>query len=410
LKEVHPVAAKTAPVPEIITTQQRLDDYCAELADAKRFAFDTEFIRDDTFHAHLALVQVIGADTPVLVDPTVGLKLDVFWALVTDPEITTIVHAGKEDLDLCLRETGQVSRNVFDVQIAAGFVGYGYPLSLSRLVEAVRRKRISKGATLTDWLRRPLTPEQVRYAVNDVLHLPAIHMKLADKLAKSKRTGWADEEFRRFEDPEFYRPPAEDRLFKIKGAKKLDAEGLMVLARLIDWRDEWAAERNRPVRALIRDDILTEIARRRPTKADELQVLRGFPQAKNKQVVQKMLDLIKEARAVPKSKWPVPHERRDETQMMRAVTDLLSAVLRARCCEEGVSSDLVGSSARLRELVDYSLGRLEERPALLTGWRETFVGGELMRILDGGGEVHLSGWPKQPHLEIVPTPRGRPTA
>lgn len=384
----------------MITDQATLDAACKQWRSEGLVAFDTEFIRDETYEAALCLVQVHAGDDVALIDPLEKLSLDPFWALVLDPKIATVVHAGKEDFDLCYRTTGKTPRNTFDVQLAAGFVGEGYPLSLAKLVQQLRRKRIVKGQTLTDWLRRPLTEDQVRYAVDDVLHLPAMHATLRKKLDKLGRMEWAEEEFKRFEDPRFYQPPTEERLFKVKGARKLDGLGLFLLTRLIEWRDNWAREKNRPTRAMVRDDVLVEIARRRPNKASSLQVLRGFPQARNPKIIKELQEIIEQAESAPRGEWPQVFESREETPMMKATLDFLSAVMRAICFEERVSSDLVGGAARLRELLDYCSGQTKERPSLLTGWREVFIGQRLVSLLEGKSELQLSGFPDNPRIKV----------
>jgi len=387
--------------PEIVTDQARLEELCHAWRKGGCFAFDTEFIRDETYHAALCLIQVAVGGQVVVVDPTADVDVAAFWALVCDPAVLTIVHAGKEDFDVCLRETGRPPRNVFDVQIAAGFVGLGYPLSLSRLILALLHKRIAKGLTLTDWLRRPLTDEQVRYAVEDVAHLPAAHERLSALLEKTGRASWAAEEFKRFEHAHFYKPPIQDRLLRLKGARKLDDVGLAVLERLVEWRERWARERNRPIRALVRDDILVEIARRRPTRPAQLEVFRGFPQARNPRVIGEILRLIHEGAATPRQDRPQPHEFREESPMLRAALDVLSAYTRARCHAEGVANELVGGTARLRELMDFRLGRSAEQPALLSGWRAEFIGRRLVDLLEGRTELHLTGWPDKLHLEVI---------
>lgn len=389
------------PSAAIITDQKSLDAELRRWRAAGRFAFDTEFIRDDTYHAALCLIQVACDDRVTLVDPTANVRVEGFWELVCDRGLLKIVHAGKEDFDVCLRACGLPPRNVFDVQIAAGFVGLGYPLSLSRLVTAVLHKRISKAQTLTDWLRRPLTRDQIDYAIEDVAHLPAIHAVLSARVEQAGRTAWATEEFARFEDPTFYKPPVQDRLGRLKGARTLDSLGLAVLARLIDWRENWAREKNRPMRAMMRDDVLVEIARRRPTRPEQLEVLRGFPQARNPRIIREILSMIEEVRASPSQRWPVAHERREESPMMRATLDILSAYVRATCFEEKLDCDLVGSTQRLRDVMDHIQFRSPERPALLTGWRNEFIGKRLIALLEGRCELHLSGFPASPRLEVV---------
>ncbi len=304
-----------------------------------------------------------------------------------------MVHAGKEDFDLACALTGRPPRGVFDIQIGAGFVGLGYPTSLSRLAQLVLHRRLSKGQTLTDWSRRPLTPEQLHYAVDDVLYLPQLHQHIEKRLRDLTRMEWAEQEFARLEDPELYKPPVADRVTRIRGSTKLDGLSLYVLGKLLEWRDAWARERNRPIRALIRDDILLEIARRRPTRARELEVLRGFPQAKNAKVIGEIIAIIEQAAGTNSKDWPQVAPQREETPMMRAVAELLGAFSRAACDDAEVDPDLVGGPSRFRELLDFVRGETTERPTLLTGWREEFIGRRLIDLLEdaarcgcGGGE------------------------
>lgn len=396
--------------PNLITQQRELNQLCKAWRSDGWFSFDTEFIRDDTFEAQLCLVQVHGReDDVILIDPTASrLNLAPFWELVTDPKVVTIVHAGKEDFEVCLRACGEPPRNVFDIQIAAGFTGYGYPMSLSRIVEVVMRRKLRKGQTLTDWTLRPLTEDQIRYAIDDVIYLPEIYRRLSRKLNELGRTAWAREEFARYENPEFYIPPAEDRVQKLKGSKNLDALGLLVLQRLIEWRDQWAKEKNRPVRALIRDDVLVEVARRRPKQARELSVLRGFPQSKNARVVNQVLNILEDARTVPRSQLPKPVKVREQTPMLKSTIDLLSAVSRALSFENNISHELVGTAQRLRELVDYDLGYRNDAPPLMQGWRKQFIGQRLRDLLKGRCEIHFSGWPDSPRLDVLEVGSGEP--
>lgn len=390
--------------PEIVTDRKTLEGYCRAWREAGCFAFDTEFIRDETYDAALCLIQVSTDGAAVLVDPTADLDTGVFWELVTDEKVVTVVHAGKEDFEVCLRMTGKLPRKVFDVQIAAGLVGHGYPLSLLRLVEHMLHHRITKAQTLTDWLRRPLTPEQLHYAVEDVIHLPKIYRRLREEIEQAGRTAWAEEEFKCFEDAEFYKAPAEDRALKLRGSARLDGLGLLVLERLVQWRDQWAQSRNRPIRALMRDDVLVEIARRRPQAARDLEVMRGFPQARNKKVVQELIDTIAAVAKTPESQWPKPITRREDDPITKVLLDLLAAVTQSICHEEHVSWQLVGCPGRLRDLLDYRAGRLAERPALLCGWREEFIGRRLIELLEGRSKIHLSGWPKNPRLNVMSQP------
>ena len=87
--------------------------------------------------------------------------------------------------------------------------------------------------------------------------------------------------------------------------------------------------------------------------------------------------------------------------MTKATLDILSAVMRAVCHEHGLSQDLLGGAKRLRELLEYHRDNNTDRPALLKGWREKFIGKRLVGLLEGRSEVHLSGWPENTRLEVV---------
>jgi ribonuclease D len=384
---------------QYLDKQADLERYCVGLRALRRFAFDTEFIRDETFEPALCLVQVATDEGVTLIDP---LELDMapFWDVVAAPRVVKIVHSGKEDFDVGLRTSGRLPRSVFDVQIAAGFVGLPYPMSLSRLVEQLLDRKLAKGHTLTDWSRRPLTPEQLRYAVEDVAHLLPMFEKLSRKIRAMQREAWAREEFQRFELEATYMMPPEERAIRIKGRSRLDGLGLLVLERLVSWREAWAKKKNRPIRALVRDDILVEIARRRPTERRELEILRGFPQARNVAICDEILALIREASNVPVAERPKPAERQDDGPMIGALLDLISAVVQCVCHEDRLAWSLLGSTQRLREVLDFHAGRLKERPPLLTGWRDVFIGEHLIDLLEGRSAVSVSGWPDNIRIEL----------
>ena len=197
------------------------------------------------------------------------------------------------------------------------------------------------------------------------------------------------------------RGPAHSRL---KGSKKLDGLGLVVLERLVEWRDRWAKSRNRPIRALMRDDVLVEIARRRPQQESRPGGDARLSAGAEPEGDPRAAGPDRGGRETPKSEWPTPFEQRDESPMTMALLDLLSAVTQAICHEEKLSRNLLGGTQRLRELLDFHDGQLTERPALLRGWREEFMGRRLIELLEGRSEIHLSGWPKKPRIAVVAHP------
>ena len=169
-------------IEQIVTQPEDLAEVCAHVAASRQFGFDTEFVGEDSYHPRLCLVQVATDERLFLLDPLSCGPLDAFWNLVVDPARTVVVHAGREEVRLCRLWTGQTPGNLFDLQLAAGLVGLTYPLGHGPLVGQLLGVRLSKRETRTEWRRRPLTPEQIRYAFDDVRWLLPAWAKLAGRL------------------------------------------------------------------------------------------------------------------------------------------------------------------------------------------------------------------------------------
>ena len=161
----------------------------------RRFAFDTEFVSEETFEPVLCLIQVATRERLAVIDPLAVRDVGPFWEVVLDPAMQVVMHASGEDLRICMLRTGSLPRRVFDVQVAAGLVGYNYPLSLVNLVGQVKGVSLSGSETRTDWRHRPLTGAQVRYALDDVRHLLDLADQFTERLVQLGRTEWANAEF-----------------------------------------------------------------------------------------------------------------------------------------------------------------------------------------------------------------------
>src|SRR5438105_4035945 len=181
---------KLLALPEHAVTQPAQLVACLDhLAQAPAIAFDTEFVGEDAYRPELCLVQVATAEKLFIIDPFSCGPLDRFWEILTDPAKTVVVHAGREDLRICHFAVGKPPANVFDIQLAAGLVGFSYPMGYAGLVQDLLGFRMTKGETLTDWRRRPLLAAQVRYAFDDVRYLLPAWKKLTDRLRRNDRLG-----------------------------------------------------------------------------------------------------------------------------------------------------------------------------------------------------------------------------
>jgi ribonuclease D len=368
----------------LLTRPEELEELVVLLRQEGRFAFDTEFVSEETFEPVLCLVQVAYRDRLALIDAPAVRDLSPFWDVVTDPAVAVVMHAAGEDLRICRLRAGRLPRRVFDVQIAAGLVGLGYPLSLGNLVNQALGVDLPGGETRTDWRRRPLSPAQVRYALDDVRFLLEIADRLQARLDQWGRSAWAEAEFADFLAQVESRGD-EDRWRRLPGIHQLNRRGLEAARRLAEWRQEDARRSNRPLRQVLRDDLLVAIAKRQPAGRRDLEALRDFNRPALLSRAAEILAVLAEARGTPAERLPEPFERRDEGPGLSMVVSLLAASLAQCCAQQQVTPGLVGTSGDLKDLVRWHAeGRPEgRRPALVRGWRAEVCGRTLLDVLSG---------------------------
>jgi len=368
----------------LIATPAGLQDLIDHIRAEGRFGFDTEFVSEDTFEPVLCLIQVATSTRLAAVDPQAVGDLGGFWEVVLNPSIDVVMHAAGEDMRICLMRAGAVPRRIFDVQIAAGLVGYSYPLSLVNLVGQAMRITLAGSETRTDWRRRPLTSAQVRYALDDVRHLLDLEDRLAAELARLGRTEWAEAEFAGFlasiEDR-----ADDDRWRRLPGLHQLNRRGLEAARRLSEWRESEARRQNRPMRQVMRDDLLVAIAKRQPANRRDLEALRDFNRPNLTSRANEILAAIEAARSSPDDLLPEPMPRFEDAPGASTVANLLAAALAQCCLENRVAGSLVAHTADLKHLIRWRQeGRPEtNRPTLIQGWRGELCGSLLLDVLDG---------------------------
>jgi len=368
----------------MITTPAQLKELVDHLRSSGRFAFDTEFVSEETFEPVLCLIQVATRERLAVIDPLAVRDVGPFWDVVLDPSVQIVMHAAGEDLRICLLRTGTLPRRVFDVQMAAGLLGINYPLSLVNLVGQALGISLAGSETRTDWRHRPLSPAQLHYALDDVRYLLDIADQFTERLSQLGRIAWAEAEFDDFIESIAQRAE-EDRWKRLPGLHQLSRRSLEMARRLVDWREDEARRQNRPLRHVIRDDLLVAIAKRQPRNRRDLEALRDFNRPALLNRGQEILAILEHARAVPEDQLPDLPARLEEPPGLSTVTNLLSAALAQCCVQNQLAGSLVANVANLRHLVRWHLdGRdVSERPLLLEGWRGELCGPLLLDVLEG---------------------------
>lgn len=386
---IQPNERPVTPKPPMlyVTDQSALETLCLTLKQSSRLALDTEFVGEDTFVPRLELIQVATATTAAVIDfPAVQAKgsLDAFWELICDTKIEKIVHAGRQDLDLFATHAGQIPKPFFDTQIAAAMVGYGAQVAYANLVQRLHGTKLAKAHTFTNWSARPLSDDQIAYALEDVEFLLSIHTHLQDRLSSLGRLEWVGEEFARLETAvgEKSREPQE-RYQRIRGWDTLKPKGAAVLRELAAWREAEARRRNVPRGRVMRDEVLLQLARHPPKSVSELRGLRGVHSSEVDRHGEQLLGTITSALALPPTSWPeVPRERKPDPEST-GIVELLQAVLKARAAEEGIAPTMLATSSDLQTLVEAKQNRATLDVPILRGWRRQLAGDLLLKVLDG---------------------------
>lgn len=368
----------------LIATPAGLRELVGHIRDEGRFAFDTEFVSEDTFEPVLCLLQVATSSRLAAVDPQGVGDLSEFWELIDDPAIDTVMHAAGEDMRIYQMRVGSLPSRIFDVQIAAGLVGYAYPLSLNNLVGQSLRITLSGSETRTDWRRRPLSPAQIRYAYDDVRYLLELQDLLMSELRRLDRVEWAEAEFRDFLKGIAERAD-EERWRRLPGLHQLNRRGLETARRLSEWRENEARRQNRPLRQVMRDDLLVAIAKRQPTSRRDLEALRDFNRPALMSRSREVLETIELARATAEDLLPEPRHRPEDAPGASTIANILAAALAQCCLENKVAGSLVSTTSDIKSLIRWQLdGRPESRrPALAEGWRGKLCGNLLLDVLNG---------------------------
>ena len=349
-----------------------------------RLGIDTEFMPEGRYRPLLCLVQICVGEEVVVLDPLQDGLGDPapLAAVLADPAIEVILHAGRQDVAILRRAWDTTFVNVFDTQIAAGFAGFSAQAGYTGLLHDVLKIRLEKSASFTRWDARPLTSEQLRYAREDVEHLLPLAGELRRRLNERERLEWAREEFLGITEATDERDPDEAwrRLPRVSG---LDPRARALARELAAWRERTAAAEDRPLGSVLRDPTLVELAKRAPKSPKELGQIRGAGPDVIRRRGRDILAAVERGRDAP----PVRLDEGDRyaTDAVDGPTIALAeALVRARANEAGLAYELIAARADLAPVVVAARrSRPEPDVRTLRGWRRELVGAELLELLAG---------------------------
>jgi len=369
-----------------VDSQDKLSSLCSRIKSSDVIAIDTEFLREKTYYAQLCLIQVATDDILACVDPLTISNLDPLLDVFYDPVRTKILHSARQDLEIFFDLKGELPKPIFDTQIAATLLGYGDQIGYAGLVKAMLSKTIEKEHARTDWSQRPLDDAQIHYALNDVRYLISMYRTQKQRLSEKGRALWLQPDFDNLTDNKLYAPDPNHLWKRVKGTRILKRGQLTVLQQLTIWREQRAREFNRPRKWVLPDDVLVDIARRCPGTADALQKIRGWNNYISK-YAEEIMAVVKNAKSIPESHWPVSERATTLTAEQEAIVDLLMGVVRTRAVENDVTPAVLVTRKELENLVSG-----DRNVNVLKGWRNELVGSELLNCLEGKKSISIAGY------------------
>lgn len=371
-----------------VASESELLKSCAKIAKSRVFGFDTEFVSEESFRPELCLVQVATPDDLYVIDAIAVSSLEPFWDLVTDGKRDVIVHAGREEIRICQHLCGKAPNRLFDIQLAAGLIGVGYPSGYGTLVQTFSGARLSKQETLTDWRVRPLSADQITYAFDDVRYLLHCWDKINSRLNELGRVEWAEEEFFDLKARSNIDEPLGERWRKVKGIGGFDRKRLAMVREIVNWREEIAARRNRPPRSVLRDDLVADIVRRNPQKAQDILAFRGIQHRDSEEI----MAAIQKARSLPPEALPLQDDTKPDAPQVGLIGQVMAGLLGDLCSRKFLTPGLVATSSDLRELVRFKIDNtsLSDNNPLAKGWRQKHIVPVLMDFLEGKTSLRLA--------------------
>jgi ribonuclease D len=364
---------------ELITTTPDLASVCARLAKHPVITVDTEFLRETTYYPLLCVVQMASPEEAVVVDAlAVGIDLKPFFELMADEKVLKVFHAARQDIEIIVHLAKIVPHPIFDTQVAAMVLGYGDSIAYDQLVERITGHRPDKTHRFTDWSRRPLSKEQMHYAVSDVTHLRDVFAALDADLKKRSRSDWVSEEMEVLTSPRTYDFHPERAWERLKTRVRKPKE-LAVLMEVAAWREQEAQSRDVPRSRVLKDDTVGDIATHAPISLEKLAALRSLPKGFDRSrwgtdiIAAVQRGLARDPALLPKLEKPRNNSNG------AAIVELLKVLLRMTSERHAVASKVIATVDDLEQIAADDQADV----AALHGWRRELFGDAALSLKHG---------------------------
>jgi ribonuclease D len=375
----------------LIEDQPALEQFCERLHREPVLFLDTEFVGEKFYYPKLELLQIGNGKNHIgLIDVRAVENPEPLRALLNRENVLKVFHSASQDVLLLHRFLGALTPPIFDTQLAGAMVGLGAQISFANLVKMYSDVVLPKEHTISDWSRRPLSKDQLDYAAKDVYYLPVLFERLTLLLQKHERESWFHEEqAKKFEEALHIAEVDEENLYRtVKDWNKMAGVRLAVLQELTLWRERMAQRTDVPKRQVMSDMGLIALTQQLPKNAAEARSVRQVPAGALNQFLPEILEVIQNARNLPKEAWP-KRPPANPVELPAGFVELLQALLRTIGEDQLIASNLLATTSELTTIVLNRHDLIEEKYPLFSGWRRALAGEKILALLNGNLRLRI---------------------
>ena len=370
---------------QYIDSSAQLAEFCGKINNAGYCAIDTEFVREKTYYAVLALIQIASEKDMACIDPLTIDNFDPFIALMQNRELIKVFHSPSQDLEILFQRFSCMPQPIFDTQLAAAVLGYDHQIGYADLVNQITGIKLEKKHTRANWSRRPLAEDEINYAMDDVRYLLPVYQTLKTELDDKKRYAWIEKDLLAMTSASNYQIETADLWRRLKGVQKLRGVELQIARHLCQWREQMAQQINLPRRWVVKDDLIIEIARLKPSKVIDLDSIRDVNEKFIEKHGNRILQIVATAQDTPTSKWPQHDVKQSLSTPQQALGDCLMALCRIIAEDNQIA---VATLATRKDIDSLITDRKNSR--LSQGWRFSLAGEKLLNFLHGQSALSVS--------------------
>lgn len=378
---------------QYLESNEQLAEFCDKIKNAGYCAIDTEFVREKTYYAVLALIQIASEKHMACIDPLAIDNFEPLVALLQNRNLIKVFHSPSQDLEILYQRFSCMPQPVFDTQLAAAVLGYDHQVGYADLANRITGVKLDKKHTRANWSRRPLSQDEINYAMDDVRYLIPVYKTLITELEDKNRYRWIEDDLLAMTSITNYQLETADLWRRLKGVQKLKGVELQIARHLCQWREQMAQQKNLPRRWVVKDDLIIEIARLKPAETSDMDSIRDINGKFIDKHGRRLLEIVATAQNAPKSDWPQHDVKQTLTTPQQALGDCLMALCRMIAEDNQIA---VAALTTRRDIDNLITDRKNSR--LSQGWRFSVAGEKLLDFIYGQSVLNVN----DKHIQLSP--------